>query len=71
MDVPVINSIFQSNEIQKHNAVQMIMSKGHRNIGILRTEVSKAGTDDLRALLSWMWWKTYWGRVQYPFTIVM
>ena len=47
VDVPVINSIFQSNEIQKHNAVQMIMSKGHRNIGILGLSF-KAGTDDLR-----------------------
>lgn len=47
VDVPVINSIFQSNEIQKRNAVQTIMSKGHRNIGILGLSF-KAGTDDLR-----------------------
>lgn len=47
IDVPVINSISLSNEIQKQNAVEAIMSKGKRNIGILGLSF-KAGTDDLR-----------------------
>lgn len=47
VDVPVINSIEESNEIQKHNAVQIIMDKGKRKIGILGLSF-KAGTDDLR-----------------------
>lgn len=47
VDVPVIDSIYQSNEIQKKNAVEAIMSKGKRKIGILGLSF-KAGTDDLR-----------------------
>ena len=47
VDVPVIESIFQSNENQKKKAVQAIMAKGKRNVGVLGLSF-KAGTDDLR-----------------------
>lgn len=47
LDVPVINAIHSSNEIQKETAVEIIMSKGKRNVGILGLSF-KAGTDDLR-----------------------
>lgn len=47
IDVPVLNSIEKSNELQKDTAVEMIMSKGKRKIGILGLSF-KAGTDDLR-----------------------
>ena len=47
VDVPVINSIDPSNEIQKKTAVEIIESKGRRNVGILGLSF-KAGTDDLR-----------------------
>ena len=47
VDVPVINAIDPSNEIQKQNAIEIIESKGHRKIGILGLSF-KAGTDDLR-----------------------
>ena len=47
VDVPVIESIFQSNENQKKNAVQIIMSQGQRKVGVLGLSF-KAGTDDLR-----------------------
>lgn len=47
VDVPVIESIFQSNENQKRNAVETIVSKGRREVGILGLSF-KAGTDDLR-----------------------
>lgn len=47
VDVPVINSIEESNEIQKKNAIRLIMEKGRRKIGILGLSF-KAGTDDLR-----------------------
>lgn len=48
IDVPVINSINDSNENQKKNAINTIISKGKRNIGILGLSF-KAGTDDLRS----------------------
>lgn len=47
VDVPVIESIFQSNENQKRNAVEAIVNKGKRKVGILGLSF-KAGTDDLR-----------------------
>lgn len=47
IDVPVINAIEESNEIQKRNAVNIIMEKGKRKIGVLGLSF-KAGTDDLR-----------------------
>lgn len=47
IDVPVINSIELSNELQKKNAIKIIIANGKRNIGILGLSF-KAGTDDLR-----------------------
>lgn len=47
IDVPVINAITPSNEIQKKNAVEIIESKGKRKIGIFGLSF-KSGTDDLR-----------------------
>lgn len=47
VEVPVIESIFQSNENQKKRAVQLIMAQGQRKVGILGLSF-KAGTDDLR-----------------------
>lgn len=47
VDVPVMNAIDISNEIQKKIAVDIIESKGRRKIGILGLSF-KAGTDDLR-----------------------
>jgi len=47
VQVPVIESIFASNEAQKDKAVRLIMAAGHRKVGILGLSF-KAGTDDLR-----------------------
>lgn len=47
VDVPVLNAIDPSNEIQKKIAVDIIKSKGRRKVGILGLSF-KAGTDDLR-----------------------
>ena len=47
IDVPVIDSIAQSNELQIERAVNMILRQGKRKIGILGLSF-KAGTDDLR-----------------------
>lgn len=47
VEVPVIESIGESNELQKRRAVQLIMTQGKRKVGILGLSF-KAGTDDLR-----------------------
>ncbi len=47
VDVPVIEAIDPSNEIQKRRAVQLIMAQGRRKVGILGLSF-KSGTDDLR-----------------------
>lgn len=47
VDVPVINAINPSNELQKRRALSIIESKGHRKVGILSLSF-KSGTDDLR-----------------------
>ncbi|MBQ6764775.1 MAG: UDP-glucose/GDP-mannose dehydrogenase family protein [Paludibacteraceae bacterium] len=47
VDVPVIEAIGESNEMQKKRAVQLIMAQGKRKVGILGLSF-KAGTDDLR-----------------------
>ena len=47
IDVPVINAIEESSEIQKKNAVNIIVEKGKRKVGVLGLSF-KAGTDDLR-----------------------
>ena len=47
VDVPVIEAIGESNELQKRRAVQLIMAQGLRKVGILGLSF-KSGTDDLR-----------------------
>lgn len=47
VQVPVVESICESNEIQKINALRMIIAAGCRKIGILGLSF-KAGTDDFR-----------------------
>lgn len=47
VDVPVLNSINPSNEIQKKNAIDIIERKGCKKVGILGLSF-KSGTDDLR-----------------------
>ena len=47
LQLPILNSILQSNEIQIARGLQLIMENGHRKIGILGFSF-KAGTDDLR-----------------------
>jgi len=44
---PILNAIMPSNELQVQKALQMIVDKNNRNIGILGFSF-KAGTDDLR-----------------------
>lgn len=47
VEVPVIEAISESNQLQKHRAVQLIIAQGKRKVGILGLSF-KAGTDDLR-----------------------
>lgn len=47
VEVPVIEAIGESNELQKRRAVQLIMTQGQRRVGILGLSF-KSGTDDLR-----------------------
>lgn len=47
LQLPILNSILPSNEIQVSRGIQLIMEKGYRKIGILGFSF-KAGTDDLR-----------------------
>lgn len=47
VEVPVINNISRSNEIQKANATELIFSQPSHKIGILGLSF-KSGTDDLR-----------------------
>ena len=47
VEVPVIEAIDPSNELQKRRAVQLIMAQGQRKVGILGLSF-KSGTDDLR-----------------------
>ena len=47
VEVPVIEAIGKSNELQKRRAVQLIMAQGQRKVGILGLSF-KSGTDDLR-----------------------
>jgi len=47
VEVPIIEAIGESNELQKKRAVQLIMAQGKRKVGILGLSF-KAGTDDLR-----------------------
>jgi GDP-mannose 6-dehydrogenase len=47
LELPILNSILQSNEMQVARGLQLIMDKGHKRIGLLGFSF-KAGTDDLR-----------------------
>lgn len=47
LELPILSSILPSNELQVARAMQMIMEKGHRRVGILGFSF-KEGTDDLR-----------------------
>lgn len=47
LDLPILNAILPSNQLQVEHAFRMVTSSGHRRIGILGISF-KAGTDDLR-----------------------
>jgi GDP-mannose 6-dehydrogenase len=47
LDLPIINAILPSNELQVSKGLQMITRCGHKRIGVLGFSF-KAGTDDLR-----------------------
>ena len=47
LDLPIMNAILPSNEVQVAMGLQMILDAGHRRVGILGFSF-KAGTDDLR-----------------------
>ncbi len=47
LDLPIMNAILPSNEVQVATGLQMIVDAGHRRVGILGFSF-KAGTDDLR-----------------------
>jgi GDP-mannose 6-dehydrogenase len=47
LELPILNAILPSNELQVARGLQLIMEKGHKRIGILGFSF-KAGTDDLR-----------------------
>jgi GDP-mannose 6-dehydrogenase len=47
LELPIINSILPSNEMQANKGLELIMEKGHKRIGVLGFSF-KAGTDDLR-----------------------
>jgi GDP-mannose 6-dehydrogenase len=47
VELPILNSILPSNELQIARGLQLIMDKGRKRIGILGFSF-KAGTDDLR-----------------------
>jgi len=47
LELPILNSILRSNELQVMRGLQLIMEKRHTRVGILGFSF-KAGTDDLR-----------------------
>ncbi|MGH9533782.1 MAG: nucleotide sugar dehydrogenase [Terriglobales bacterium] len=47
LELPILNAILPSNDLQVARGVQMIADKGHRRVGILGFSF-KGGTDDLR-----------------------
>lgn len=47
LDLPILNSILRSNELQVMRGLQRIVEKGHTRVGVLGFSF-KAGTDDLR-----------------------
>ena len=47
LELPILNSILESNEMQIARGIQLIIDKGNKRIGLLGFSF-KAGTDDLR-----------------------
>lgn len=47
LQLPIIDSILRSNEMQVNRGLRLIMEKGHNRVGVLGFSF-KAGTDDLR-----------------------
>ena len=47
LELPIMNAILPSNELQVAKGLRLIMEKGHKQIGVLGFSF-KAGTDDLR-----------------------
>lgn len=47
LQLPIINSVLPSNDLQVTRGVQLVMSKGHKRVGVLGFSF-KEGTDDLR-----------------------
>ena len=47
VELPILQSILASNELQVRRGLDLIMNKGHKRVGILGFSF-KAGTDDLR-----------------------
>jgi GDP-mannose 6-dehydrogenase len=47
VEIPILNSILTSNDLQIRRGLDLIMNKGHKRVGILGFSF-KAGTDDLR-----------------------
>jgi GDP-mannose 6-dehydrogenase len=47
LETPILNSILPSNHTQVQRGLDLIISKGHKRVGILGFSF-KAGTDDLR-----------------------
>lgn len=47
LNLPILNSILPSNQLQIEAGINMVIEAGHKNIGILGMSF-KAGTDDLR-----------------------
>lgn len=47
LDLPILNAILPSNELQVKHGLRLIMNNGHKRVGFLGFSF-KAGTDDLR-----------------------
>jgi GDP-mannose 6-dehydrogenase len=47
LELPIMNSILPSNELQIERGLRLVMHNGHKRVGILGVSF-KAGTDDLR-----------------------
>lgn len=47
LNLPILNAILPSNELQIEKGLNMVMARGHKKVGVLGLSF-KAGTDDLR-----------------------